>query len=293
MEKKILIIDDDKNLTEIVKASLEGSGEYQVMVENKGTRGLYAARKLKPDLILLDIRMPYMDGFEVLESLKKDNNTIFIPVVMLTAEDSDSSKMKAMQRYSEDYLTKPLTAKQLKTKIGEVLKRREIRPLPENADGLKREETKKTEGINQHADKAQKLGIKEKYKSAETKILVIDDEKSNCDLIEAMLTPQGFEVYTCCNPETAMTLFSKVKPDIVMLDLVMSKIDGMEILKEIKKLKTKTRCIIVTSVKDSLVIKDAASLGADDIIIKPFSMDQIHATLTKHLHLMQEEGHKP
>ncbi|MFQ5713558.1 MAG: response regulator [Candidatus Scalinduaceae bacterium] len=289
MEKKILIIDDDKNVTEVVKASLEGSGEYQVMVENEGKRGHYAARRLKPDLILLDIRMPKVDGFEVLKSLKKDDKTMPIPVVMLTAEDSERSKMKAMQRYSEDYLTKPLTAEQLKTKIGEVLKRRKIRPLPRSAGELKREGTKKTEGTNQHADKAQKSGIKEKYKPAEIKILAIDDEKSSCDLLEAMLTPRGFEVHTCCNPEKAMTLFSKVKPDIVMLDLVMPKIDGMEILKEIKKLKTKTRVIIVTSVKDPLVTKDVTSLGADDIIIKPFSMDQIDATLTKHLHLMREE----
>jgi DNA-binding response OmpR family regulator len=289
MGKKILVIDDDENVTEIVKASLEGSGEYQVMVENKGTRGLYAARKLKPDLILLDIIMPEVDGFEVLKSLKRDDETISIPVVMLTAVDSECSKLKAVQRYSEDYLTKPLTGEQLKTKIGEVLTRREIILLPKSAGGLKKEETKKTEGINQHAYKAQKSGIKEKYKPAEIKILAIDDEKSNCDLMEAMLTPQGFEVHTCCNPEKAMTLFSKVEPDIVMLDLVMPKIDGMEILKKIKKLKTKTRVIIVTSVKDHLVTKDVTSLGADDIIIKPFSMDQIDATLTKHLHLMREE----
>lgn len=289
MGVKILIIDDDKNVTEVVKASLEGSGEYQVMVENEGKRGHYAARKLKPDLILLDIMMPNVDGFEVLKSLKKDIKTMPIPVVMLTAVDSERSKIKAMQRYSEDYLTKPLTAEQLKMKIREVLERRGIRPLPKSAGELKREETKKTEDINQRADKAQKSGIKGKYKPAEIKILAIDDEKSNCDLLEAMLTPQGFEVHTCCNPEKAMTLFSKVKPDIVMLDLVMPKIDGMEILKKIKKLKTKTRVIIVTSVKDPLVTKDVTSLGADDIIIKPYSMDQIDATLTKHLHLMREE----
>lgn len=293
MEKKILVIDDDENITEIVKAGLEGNGEYQVMVENKGTRGLYTARKLQPDLILLDIMMPDADGLEVLKSLKRDDETISIPVVMLTAIDSESSKLRAMQRYSEDYLTKPLTGEQLRMKIGEVFTRREIQLLPKSAGRLERKETKKTEGINQHADKAQKLGIKEKYKPAKIKILAIDDEKSNCELIEAMLTPQGFEVHTCCNPKKAMTLFSKVKPGIVMLDLVMPKIDGMEILKKIKKLKTKTRVIILTSVKDHLVTKDVTSLGADDIIIKPFSMDQLDATLTKHLHLMQEEAHKP
>ena len=291
MEKKILIIDDDKDFTEIVKTSLEGSGEYQVMVENKGTRGLYAARKLKPDLILLDLRMPYMDGFEVLEALKKDAKAMSIPVVMLTAVDSEDAKIKAVQQYSEDYLTKPLSAKVLKTKIDEILKKHKVPPLLK--DALIKEKTKKVEGINQHADKAQKLGIEEKYKPAEIKILVIDDEKSNCDLVEAMLTPRGFEVYTCCNSEKAMTFFSEVKPDIVMLDLVMPKIDGMEILKEIKKLKTKTRVIVLTAVKDPLVIKDATSLGADDIVIKPFSVDQIHATLIKHLRLMEEEGNKP
>jgi len=124
MEKKILIIDDDKNFTEIVKTSLEGSGEYQVIVENKGTNGCHAARKLKSDLILLDIMMPRMDGFEVLEELRAHRRSVHIPVVMLTSTDDKVYKEKAQRLDANDYLVKPINPEDLKSKIEKILSRR-------------------------------------------------------------------------------------------------------------------------------------------------------------------------
>ena len=76
-----------------------------------------------PDLILLDILMPGMDGFEVLEKLKKHEDTMMIPVVMLTAKGDEASKTKATQLYDELYITKPIEATDLKIKIEEVLER--------------------------------------------------------------------------------------------------------------------------------------------------------------------------
>ncbi len=83
--KKIMIIDDEEFFTKLVKLNLEKTGKYEVRAENKGSQSLAAAREFKPDLILLDILMPDMEGSEVAIQLKNDVNTRDIPVVFLTA----------------------------------------------------------------------------------------------------------------------------------------------------------------------------------------------------------------
>jgi len=85
VKKKILIIDDEKDFTKIVKSNLERTGRYEVKTENKGSLGLDVARAFNPDLILLDILMPDMEGSEVAYQLKNDKDTKNIPVVFLTA----------------------------------------------------------------------------------------------------------------------------------------------------------------------------------------------------------------
>jgi len=84
-KKKILIIDDEENFTKLVKMNLEAAGKYEVIIENKGMLGFTAAKQFKPDLILLDILMPDMEGSEVASQLNEDIETKNIPIVFLTA----------------------------------------------------------------------------------------------------------------------------------------------------------------------------------------------------------------
>lgn len=123
-KRKILLIDDEQDLCAVFKKHLESGGGFEVATALSGKEGLREAKKNKPDLILLDIMMPVMDGLKVLETLKKDNETVRIPVIMLTALDDDLDKIKAAQLYDEEYITKPVNIDQLKLKIEEVLKRR-------------------------------------------------------------------------------------------------------------------------------------------------------------------------
>lgn len=121
--KKILIIDDEENYASLLKMRLEVIGAFDVYAANDGKEGLKMAKRLKPHLILLDIRMPGMDGHQVLERLKQEKVTMAIPVVMLTSMSDDASKIKASGLYSEDYLVKPLEANALKAKIESVFER--------------------------------------------------------------------------------------------------------------------------------------------------------------------------
>jgi len=122
-KKSILIIDDEADFCKLVKLNLELIGDFAVTIATDGKHGLALARTLKPNLILLDIMMTHMDGFQVLEKLKADEETMQIPVIMLTAKGDDASKMKASELYNEDYITKPIEALELREKITEVLGR--------------------------------------------------------------------------------------------------------------------------------------------------------------------------
>ena len=121
MENKILIIDDEEDFCYFVKKNLEAISNYEIITATRGKKGIQIARKKKPDLILLDIMMPGIDGLEVLKRLKKNENTQNIPVIMLTAKDEDESKIKALGSFCDDYIIKPVENVVLKGKIHKVL----------------------------------------------------------------------------------------------------------------------------------------------------------------------------
>jgi DNA-binding response OmpR family regulator len=121
MRKKILIIDDEEDFAYFIKANLELISNYEVIVCTKGKKGLKAVARQKPDLVLLDILMPGMDGFEVLKRLKKSEKTMKIPVIMLTAKNEDESKIEAAGLFCEDYIVKPVEIRVLNSKIHKIL----------------------------------------------------------------------------------------------------------------------------------------------------------------------------
>jgi len=122
-KKRILIIDDELDFCRMIKMNLETKGDFNVDFATNSKKGVGLAKKLKPDLILLDIRMPNVDGFAVLKELKNSSQTMSIPVVMLTALADMDSQIQAAELYTEDYLTKPIDTQALKLKIDEVLRR--------------------------------------------------------------------------------------------------------------------------------------------------------------------------
>ncbi|MFQ5835199.1 MAG: PleD family two-component system response regulator [bacterium] len=118
--KKILIADDRSEVVELVKVTLEGEG-YRTIDASDGREALEKIRKEKPDLILLDIVMPKMDGFEVLSKVKKDPKTKEIPIVMLTAQGQKVDQEKGRRLGARDYIIKPFSPSHLLNKIEEIL----------------------------------------------------------------------------------------------------------------------------------------------------------------------------
>ena len=112
MPKKILAVDDEKHIVRLVQVNLERAG-YQVVTANDGKEALQKVAEENPDLVVLDVMMPYMDGFEVLQNLRRNPSTRDIPVVMLTAKAQDADVFKGWQSGVDCYLTKPFNPMEL------------------------------------------------------------------------------------------------------------------------------------------------------------------------------------
>ncbi|SHE55325.1 MULTISPECIES: response regulator [Caloramator] len=120
--EKILIIDDELHIVELIKYNLEMNG-YKVYYALNGTEGINIAYEKKPDLILLDIMLPEMDGFEVCKKIKRDDELSNIPIIMLTAKGEEFDKILGLELGADDYITKPFSVRELVARIKVVLRR--------------------------------------------------------------------------------------------------------------------------------------------------------------------------
>lgn len=112
MSKKILMVEDEADIREAVQASLKSRG-YTVITAADGEEGLRKIRSEKPDLVLLDIVMPKIDGWQVLKTIRSDEATRELPVVMLTANRETSSLIESQSQKATDYLMKPFDIEKL------------------------------------------------------------------------------------------------------------------------------------------------------------------------------------
>ena len=124
MSKLILVVDDERRLLNLLRGYLEQEG-YQVVTASNGREALFAARDHKPDLIILDLMMPEMDGWEFMRIHRQERNT---PIIMLTARVEDVDKIAGLEMGADDYLTKPFSPRELVARARAVLRRTSVTP---------------------------------------------------------------------------------------------------------------------------------------------------------------------
>ena len=122
MKKKILVVDDEKDIVDILKYNLERENEFEVITASNGKEALEAAQSL-PDLILLDIMMPELNGFEVCKRLKNDKLTSGIPVIFLTAKENEIDEILGLEIGADDYINKPISPRKVLARIKSVIRR--------------------------------------------------------------------------------------------------------------------------------------------------------------------------
>jgi len=120
LKKKILVVDDEKPILKIIVFNLK-KNNYDVIEAYNGEEAIEKAKKMKPDLILLDVMMPKKTGFEVCKELAEDEVTRNIPIIMLTAKGQEFDRQKGLSVGAIDYLTKPFSPRGLIEKVKEIL----------------------------------------------------------------------------------------------------------------------------------------------------------------------------
>jgi len=134
MAKKVLIVDDEKAIVDILKYNLQ-KNEFDTMEAYDGAEGLRLAREQDPDIILLDIMLPYMDGFEVCKALRAEGNNV--PIIMLTAREDETDKVFGLEIGADDYITKPFSIRELMARVRANIRRVSVpAPAEEKTDSI-------------------------------------------------------------------------------------------------------------------------------------------------------------
>ncbi|MBS4540073.1 response regulator transcription factor [Clostridium sp. D2Q-11] len=133
---KILVVDDEEHIVELIKYNLESNG-YEIITAFDGNEAYKKALEETPDLILLDIMLPILDGMEVCKKLKRNKDTEDIPVIMLTAKGEETDKVIGLELGADDYITKPFGIRELVARIKAVLRRSSNIQVEEEAHIIK------------------------------------------------------------------------------------------------------------------------------------------------------------
>ena len=133
MQKKILVVDDEKDIVDLISYNLEKEA-FATIKAYDGESALTLVKTKKPDLIILDLMLPGIRGLEVCKFIRKNPETETIPVIMLTAKGDHVDKILGLEMGADDYITKPFNVGELIARVRAVLRRTEVRPDPEKAE---------------------------------------------------------------------------------------------------------------------------------------------------------------
>ncbi|BAL22540.1 EAL domain-containing protein [Azoarcus sp. KH32C] len=260
---RLLIVDDaHENLHALMNILRD---DYALVAATNGEKALELARRTpQPDLILLDIRMPDMDGYSVLAALKLDPATADIPVIFVTALSEAADEARGLAMGVADYITKPVNPDLLKVRVRDQLELQRYRKHPVLFD------------IAAHADPTHPASL-----------LVVDDIPENIhELLEALKSE--YRIRVARNGAEALDVVQgPTPPDLVLLDILMPDMDGYEVCRRIKEMPGGDRIpVLFVTVVDATDEKvKGFELGAADYITKPFDIDEVRARIRTHLEL--------
>ena len=251
--KKIIYVDDVQYSRFTLKRKL---GEYYEIYTIESTKKLFeVADKIEPDLFILDINMPEMDGFETIVKLKNNDRLMNIPVIFISSRDDKESVLKGLSLGAADYFIKPFDAIKLIESIDKHLN-------PDNENKIKTEEKKK-EMAN---------------------ILIIDDITSMLRTIHYSLHDK-YNVTLLSKSEVVIEYLKENEADLILMDLLMPVINGFELIPMIRALpKFAIVPIIIISTEGKQEIRERAkSIGVNDFIVKPFTQNELNEKVEKYL----------
>ena len=229
---KILLVDDEKEFVESLSERL-ALRNLKPDIAYDGEQAIETVAKEKPDVMVLDLRMPGIDGLEVLRKVKKKHPDI--EVVILTGHGSEEDEKEARRLGATEFLKKPVEMEDL---VGALQRKR-------------------------------------------LKVLLVDDEKEFVESLSERLELRNLKAEIAYSGEQAIETLAREKPDVMVLDLRMPGINGIEVLRKVKKKHPDMAIVILTGHGSEADEKEAMRLGASAYLSKPVEVDHLVGTLHK------------
>jgi two-component system, cell cycle response regulator len=271
MTARILIVDDMPANTRLLEAKLAAE-YYQVGSARDGFEAVAVAREWQPDLILLDVMMPGMDGYECCRQLKNDATTLHIPVVMVTALGEAGERLRGLEAGADDFLTKPVDYETLMVRVRSLVRLKRILD-----EWRIRGDTARALGLN--TDSAITPSI------AGARILVIDDWDQSTQSIENALIEDGFLPAFARDSAEAIGLALTVNFDLLVVNLALAEEDPLKLVSILRASDAthETPLLLVGEPRDRERILRGFEMGANDWLVQPIDPNELRARVRNQL----------
>jgi DNA-binding response OmpR family regulator len=272
---RILVVDDEPQNLELMEAILQDAG-YKVFQAAGGEEALAVAHEKRPDLIILDLMMPGLSGFEVCARVKMDPQTGGIPVLFVTALGQLADKERALAVGGDDFVTKPVQYAELLARVEALLKVRHLNRDLERALAYLHELE-----LARHAPQPGQNAPRPGPAIGAPVLLVVDDEPLVRQLLCDILRGAGYVTHAAENGPQAVDIAQRETIDVVLLDIMMPGMSGLEVLAKLGELIPNSPVVIVTASPTSENAIAALRLGAFDFIVKGFKSEVMLSTVAR------------
>jgi two-component system cell cycle response regulator len=261
-------VDDEPMNVKLLEAIFPSS-QYETNRAYGASEGLELARRTTPDLILLDVMMPQMNGYEVTQKLKSDPSTKEIPVILVTALAEEEHKMKGLQAGADDFLNKPVQKIELIARARSLIKLKELREQHQARQQI----------LDQFMEPSRRRPGREAEISPPQAVLVVEDNPQDAKLILQSLKDSPIRLELVASGEEALARVENQEIDLILLDILLPGRDGFEVCHHLKSNgPTKNiQVLMVTCLSDLQSKIRGLTDGADDYLIKPFNAYELRS----------------
>jgi CheY-like chemotaxis protein len=280
MAARIVVAEDNVQSLELMCYILTKAGHAPVPAHD-GAQAIEAARREHPDLILMDVQMPVMDGFEAARVLKRDPGLRKVPLVAVTAFAMVGDRERVLASGYDGYIAKPIAPENFvqlvdafldEDKRSEWSSQPDVAPRPKVVAAVERSPERRV--------------FKERTVEGALRVLVVDNEETNRAIMRTTLEAWGFEVITATGPEGALAVALRSVPDLIITDINMPGYSGYDLIRAVKShadLGEVTVIVVTSSVWDDRDREKAMSLGAARFIRRPITPETFLVEIRKAL----------
>lgn len=265
MTARVLVVDDILANVKLLEAKL--TAEYfDVMTARSGTEALEVVNRSIPDIILLDVMMPGMDGFEVCSRLKSNPHTQHIPVIMVTALDQPQDRVKGLEAGADDFLTKPVSDVALFSRVKSLVRLKML-----------------TDELRSRAETSERMGLldrdlQEAMANMPGKIMLVDDKESSVERLTSALN-ERHNVTVFHDPQQALFEAAESDWELLIVSLNLRDSDGLRLCSQFRSLE-RTRnlpILIIVEPHDNARLLRGLDMGVNDYLMRPVDKNELLA----------------